>query len=149
MEFHENGPWRAGKTDDGRYFIGSDDFLMDVRLYVDGDFGDDSLREAYANEIAMRLNVYGKTGVGAVLSGRTGEWVVDTTDGMVYRVVMGPEMLCDKNGVPMIVYGYPGRPSFTMEAKEFSERFRPLPFNFFKGHVVPGSFNGEEKPSDV
>lgn len=52
----DQGPWAAGKTDDGRVYVESDDFTHDVRLYVDGDFAGKEERMSYAKQIATRLN---------------------------------------------------------------------------------------------
>ena len=54
----ERGPWEV--SDDGRTIM-SDDFTHDVMLAVSGDFGSDEDRKAYSDEIARRLNLYGKS----------------------------------------------------------------------------------------
>lgn len=58
----ERGPWRVGaEFTEGpgtqpEIFIESNDFTHDVRLYVIGDFRNTAERQAYAEEIAGRLN---------------------------------------------------------------------------------------------
>lgn len=53
----ERGPFRVGKDDKG-FYIASDDFNHDVWLRFTGDFYDDEQKQAYAEEIAKRLNAY-------------------------------------------------------------------------------------------
>lgn len=57
------GPWSGGCEpieEDGkrryRYFVESNDFTHDVRLYIDGDFADARQRCDYADSIAAMLN---------------------------------------------------------------------------------------------
>lgn len=50
----ERGPWEV--SDDGRVLY-SDDFHHDAMLTVGGDFGDDTARKNYAEELARRLNL--------------------------------------------------------------------------------------------
>jgi hypothetical protein len=57
----DNGPWTyrtdpKAETHVGRYFIESDDFSHDVRLYINGDFGSDEDRRAYGEALAATLN---------------------------------------------------------------------------------------------
>lgn len=59
IEIVENGPWRAGNNRQ-EYFVESDDFTHDVRLYINGDFETHSQKMAYAYEIARRLNEWEK-----------------------------------------------------------------------------------------
>lgn len=57
MQISECGTWHVGIDDSGRHlYIKSTDFTHDVRLYVDGDFDSRAQHEAYAAEIARRLN---------------------------------------------------------------------------------------------
>ena len=57
----DKGPW-AYRTDPkaathvGRYFVESDDFKHDVRLYINGDFGNDDDRRRYGEALATTLN---------------------------------------------------------------------------------------------
>ena len=55
MSIVERGPWRAGNNRVD-YFIESDDFTHDVRLYINGDFESDEQKMDYAEELAKRLN---------------------------------------------------------------------------------------------
>ena len=50
----DKGPWVAGKCDDGRVYLQSDDFTHDVRLYVDGDFAGNI--SDYAEQLAAWMN---------------------------------------------------------------------------------------------
>lgn len=50
------GPWSAGETSDGRAYLESNDFVHDVRLYVDGDFSWPGDKLNYAKGIARQLN---------------------------------------------------------------------------------------------
>lgn len=52
----DNGEWELFLQADGKVGIISSDFTHDVVLYVNGDFGDDEERKAYARGIAERLN---------------------------------------------------------------------------------------------
>lgn len=57
----DKGPWRyqtdsKASTHVGRYFIESDDFAHDVRLYINGDFGNDEDRRRYGEALAAALN---------------------------------------------------------------------------------------------
>ena len=53
----DKGPWHSGITQDGkRHFVESDDFTHDVRLYVDGDFADDTQKAIYTKSLAAKLN---------------------------------------------------------------------------------------------
>lgn len=52
-ELHDTGPWSV--SEDGRE-IQSDDFTHDVILRVTGDFYDDAQRNAYAKNLAAKLN---------------------------------------------------------------------------------------------
>lgn len=59
----DKGPWRArssGSGDAKRWFLESDDFTHDVRLYLNGDFADDAQRQAYLDDLARRLNAGGE-----------------------------------------------------------------------------------------
>jgi hypothetical protein len=61
QEPFDNGPWTY-RTDPkaashaGRYFVESDDFSHDVRLYINGDFGCDDDRRKYGEALARTLN---------------------------------------------------------------------------------------------
>lgn len=56
----EEGPWHL-YFDKGRVSgVGSHDFTHDVMFKLSGDFGEDTDRERYANEIVRRLNAYGR-----------------------------------------------------------------------------------------
>lgn len=60
-ELFDKGPWTyrtdpKADTHVGRYFIESDDFSHDVRLYINGDFGSDDDRRAYGEALAATLN---------------------------------------------------------------------------------------------
>ena len=57
----DKGPWTyrtdpKASTHVGRYFVESDDFAHDVRLYINGDFGSDDDRRAYGEALARTLN---------------------------------------------------------------------------------------------
>lgn len=57
----EQGPWHYRHDPKAaeplhRHFIESDDFTHDVRLYINGDFADDTQRNAYGAMLAVRLN---------------------------------------------------------------------------------------------
>jgi hypothetical protein len=57
----DRGPWSyrtdlKASTHLGRYFVESDDFSHDVRLYINGDFADDDARRAYGEALARTLN---------------------------------------------------------------------------------------------
>lgn len=54
----EAGPWHARRSEFApyRWHVESDDFEHDVSMPIHGDFGSDEKREAYAHEIARRLN---------------------------------------------------------------------------------------------
>ena len=59
---HENhewdrGDWTVGQTE-SQEFIESSDFNHDVRLYLNGDFEDDTQRLNYLQHIADRLNTH-------------------------------------------------------------------------------------------
>lgn len=49
------GPWKAGEDDNCAY-LQSDDFTHDVRLYINGDFGDRETRMKYAKWLEYKLN---------------------------------------------------------------------------------------------
>lgn len=53
----DKGLWYPGITEDGkRHFVQSEDFTHDVRLYVDGDFAEESDKRLYVESIATQLN---------------------------------------------------------------------------------------------
>lgn len=56
----EEGTWTAGTDTDQygyvRVWIDSSDFHHDARLQISGDFANDAIKFAYAEEIAERLN---------------------------------------------------------------------------------------------
>lgn len=57
LNVQDKGPWKSGMNElDNRVFVESDDFTHDVRLYINGDFGSQEERLAYANGIAGALN---------------------------------------------------------------------------------------------
>lgn len=61
QELLDNGPWTyrtdpKATTPIGRYFVESDDFEHDVRLYINGDFACDEDRRAYGEALARTLN---------------------------------------------------------------------------------------------
>lgn len=61
VEVFDKGPWTyrtdpKAETHLGRYFIESDDFSHDVRLYINGDFGSDDDRRVYGEALAATLN---------------------------------------------------------------------------------------------
>jgi hypothetical protein len=67
----DKGPWKADssyRNERWRYFVESNDFTHDVRLYIDGDFADATEFEDYAAWLADKLN-----SVGAVESDRADE----------------------------------------------------------------------------
>ncbi len=53
----DNGIWTIGETE-SQEFIESSDFNHDVRLYLTGDFEDDTQRMNYLKHISDRLNAY-------------------------------------------------------------------------------------------
>lgn len=58
----DKGPWTyrmdpKASAHVARYFVESDDFSHDVRLYINGDFGDDADRRAYGEALARTLNL--------------------------------------------------------------------------------------------
>ena len=60
-EHFDKGPWTyrtdpKASTHVGRYFVESDDFSHDVRLYINGDFADDDACRAYGEALARTLN---------------------------------------------------------------------------------------------
>jgi hypothetical protein len=60
-EAFDKGPWTyrtdpKASTHVGRYFVESDDFSHDVRLYINGDFGSDEDRRKYGESLARTLN---------------------------------------------------------------------------------------------
>ena len=60
MAIKETGTWKV--IDDGwAIAIQSNDVTYDVALTVDGDFKDLDQKLEYAEEIARRLNLYGRT----------------------------------------------------------------------------------------
>lgn len=51
------GPWLVGEVEkNGKVYLESDDFVHDVRLYVDGDFADVEEKLRYAHGVARQLN---------------------------------------------------------------------------------------------
>lgn len=57
----DKGHWHyrtapKASTHVGRYFIESDDSTHDVRLYINGDFGNDEDRRCYGEALAAALN---------------------------------------------------------------------------------------------
>ena len=56
LAVREDGPWEARATTDMGWVVESDDFHHDVSLRISGDFGCQWAREAYARELARRLN---------------------------------------------------------------------------------------------
>ncbi len=53
----DRGTWTVGQTE-SQEFIESSDFNHDVRLYLKGDFEDDTQRLNYLKHIADRLNTH-------------------------------------------------------------------------------------------
>ena len=53
----DRGTWTVGETE-SQEFIESSDFNHDVRLYLTGDFEDDTQRLNYLKHIADRLNTH-------------------------------------------------------------------------------------------
>ena len=53
----DRGTWTVGETE-SQEFIESSDFNHDVRLYLNGDFEDDTQRLNYLQHIADRLNTH-------------------------------------------------------------------------------------------
>ena len=53
----DTGTWTVGQTE-SQEFIESSDFNHDVRLYLTGDFEDDTQRLNYLKHIADRLNTH-------------------------------------------------------------------------------------------
>ena len=53
----DRGTWTVGETE-SQEFIESSDFNHDVRLYLTGDFEDDTQRLNYLKHIADRLNIH-------------------------------------------------------------------------------------------
>ena len=58
MAIEEKGPWKVEKTEEGKYYLASDDFTHDVILKIYGDFYDAKQQRKYAEEIARRLNTF-------------------------------------------------------------------------------------------
>ena len=90
----DRGTWTVGETE-SQEFIESSDFNHDVRLYLTGDFEDDTQRLNYLKHIADRLNTH------PVKEQLTDEEILDFIN--AFCLDMGDYWeLTERNAIPMI-----------------------------------------------